>query len=435
LALRGKRTEATIRITPGWDDGQRLAETILWTVRHRGLPPLPKPPRSWAAQTRLAMAALDGPLNGADGWGHCAQARWPRNWYADHASTLFRLTGRLPELPRLVPGGAHVLNPACYLLSGRADEMLAHLENWAASLRQAQQTDGSYRYQGKYIEGHFEDTASGLCGHAAATLMRHAWSTGNAKSLEAGLRALAFARRFRTPRGAQTWECPLHTPDIMASGYLTMAHTLAYRMTGDAAHLEAARRWALTGLPFVYQWSNQPIMAYATTAVFGATNWIAPNWIGQPVQWCGLTYAESLLLLAEHDQAIDWRKLADGITTCGEQMQYPDGPSIGCLPDSFNPSEQFRLPPDINPCALVSLRMRLRGELDGVAVAVSDRWRVMSPFPVTIDQDQARVEAHAGLTYQLIVFQRKPNPVGSAKPRVVEVVSEGRDQVPLEPPH
>jgi hypothetical protein len=198
---------------------------------------------------------------------------------------------------------------------------------------------------------------------------------------------------------------------------------------------EAARRWALTGLPFVYQWSNRPIMAYATTAVFGATNWIAPNWIGQPVQWCGLTYAESLLLLAEHDQAIDWRKLADGITTCGEQMQYPDGPSIGCLPDSFNPSEQFRLPPDINPCALVSLRMRLRGELDGVAVAVSDRWRVMSPFPVTIDQDQARVEAHAGLTYQLIVFQRKPNPVGSAKPRVVEVVSEGRDQVPLEPPH
>ncbi len=113
-----------------------------------------------------------------------------------------------------------------FLPTGKAAEWLTRLDHQAALLCQTQKPDGSFRTSGKYAEGHFEDTASGPCGRAAATLLRHARMTGNAKSLEAGLKTLTFASRFRTPRGAQTWECPLHTPDIMASGYLTMAHSL-----------------------------------------------------------------------------------------------------------------------------------------------------------------------------------------------------------------
>ncbi len=84
------------------------------------------------------------------------------------------------------------------------------------------------------------------------------------------------------------WELSLHTPDVLASAYLVWGYLRGYQLTGDAAHLKEARRWALSGLPFVYQWSRYPVMMYATTPVFGATNWRAPNWIGRPVQWCRL---------------------------------------------------------------------------------------------------------------------------------------------------
>ena len=70
--------------------------------------------------------------------------------------------------------------------------------------------------------------------------------------------------------------------------------------------------------------------------------------------------AYALLMLAPYDDTLDWRMVAEGITICGEQMQYSDGESIGTLPDVFNLREQSRHPADINPGALVSLRLLLR---------------------------------------------------------------------------
>jgi len=91
------------------------------------------------------------------------------------------------------------------------------------------------------------------------------------------------------PRGAQTWEVPLHTPDILASAHLVRCYLYAYQLTGDADLLEQARYWAWTGVPFVYL--EQPVPGdvglYATIPVFGATQWVA-SWLGKPVQWCGL---------------------------------------------------------------------------------------------------------------------------------------------------
>lgn len=423
MSLRGRRIDAVIRIGDSWAKGERLESAIAWAVKHRGLPPLPDRPRDDAAQRALSLAALNGPLCNENGWGHCAEPRWARHFYSDHASTVWRLTGEVPTLPDIVPGGAHIDNHAIFFVTGRAPKWLDWQNSRATHVRSAQRSDGSFRYDGPFREGHFENTASGIVGHNAVILLEHVRFTGDEQSKAAGLAAVAYARRFRTPRGAQTWEVPLHTPDILASAHLTRANVLAFELTGQGAYLDEARRWAVTGVPFVYQWgaTGKPIMRYATTPVLGATNWVAPNWIGLPVQWCGLVYAESLLLLAKHDRALDWRMIAEGITIAGEQMQYPDGPHIGCLPDGFNLSNQQRLPADINPCALASLRMRLNGQLDGLSVAATPARRVVAPFPVTVHGDKARIEASAGVRYQIVVDGRN----------VLDVTSRGVDEIDL----
>jgi hypothetical protein len=212
---------------------------------------------------------------------------------------------------------------------------------------------------------------------------------------------------------------PLHTPDILASAQAVWACVRAFELTGDRSHLDEARRWAITGLPFVYQWSNRPIMMYATTPVLGATHWKSPNWIGLPVQWCGTVYAYALLLLAPHDSTLYWRHIAEGITICAEQMQYPDGPSVGTLPDVFVLQSQSRQPADINPGALVSLRLALAGRLDGLAIATGGQHRVLAPFPVEIRDGKAFVQAVAGTGYQVLVDGN----------RIVDVTSVGTDVV------
>jgi hypothetical protein len=94
--------------------------------------------------------------------------------------------------------------------------------------------------------------------------------------------------------------------------------------------------------------------------VLGATNWVAPNWIGLPVQWCGLVYADGLVQLARLDPCGPWRALAEGIAASGILQTYPqDHPHHGLLPDSFNLSAQSRNPADINPGTLQPLALRL----------------------------------------------------------------------------
>jgi hypothetical protein len=416
MSLRGTQINAAVWIGDG-----PLEESILWAVKRRGLPPLPEPPRSVDEQWELCLTALRGPLRNEEGWGHCLGSRWQRRPFADMASTLWRLTGEAAPFPQFVPGGAHLPNDAIYFATGRAQQWLDSGMRKVDGLIARQKPDGSYRYEGKYRRGHFEDTASGYCARPAAELLEFAFITGDQRALAAAMRTLDYMKRFRTPRGAQTWELSLHTPDLLASGYLVWAYVRGYELTGNREYLAAARKWALSGMPFVYQWSRYPVMAYATTPVFGATNWTAPVWIGKPVQWVGLVYAHALSLLGEHDATLDWRHVARGILIAGEQMQYRTGSNAGLLPDVWLLRAQAGRPADINPCALVSLRMTLDGEVAFLDVATEGKRRVAAPFPVDLRDGKAHVRGRAGMQYQILVDGR----------HIVDVKSQGDDTVGL----
>lgn len=166
------------------------------------------------------------------------------------------------------------------------------------------------------------------------------------------------------PRGAQPWEMPLHTPDILASAHIVHAYMFAYALCPDPAYLREARHWAFTGLsmvyftppPYAYEKGFDPVGRYATCGVMGATHWASPNWIGRPVQWCGLVYANALWDLARQDRDFChgesfWNLIATGITTSGVRQSHTaeDPQNIGLLPDSWNLAEQTRNPVPINP--------------------------------------------------------------------------------------
>jgi hypothetical protein len=144
--------------------------------------------------------------------------------------------------------------------------------------------------------------------------------------------------------------------------------------------------------------------------------------MGLPVQWCGGVYAYALAMLAPHDKTLDWMQVARGILISAEQQQAPDGRYLGCLPDSFVLGAQRRQGPFINPCALVSLRLALEGEVDSLAVAADGKHRVAAPFPVTVEGAKAIVKARKGQAYQVLIDGT----------RIVAVKSEGTDTVPLE---
>ncbi len=409
------------------------------------MPELPERPRDDERQRLLNLAAFETSMaSGPTGWQHAAtpgavKQFFPMNYGNDFVSAIWQLSGKLPEMPRLDHGGGHLRNPASFFLMQKGDEFLDWTRNETRHLLSQQKDDGSFRYVGKYLKGHWDDTASGYCGNALYRLMENHRILGDPAILESVRKGLDFANRYAVPRGAQIWELSLHTPDIMGSSRMCMANVRYYEATGETKYLHAARRWAVTGLPFVYLWTSnsieaapegspEPIMRYATTPVFGATNYRAPNWIGLPVQWCGLDYGEALFMLAEHDKTVDWRKIAEGILIAAEQMQYPDGICVGLLPDSLTLDSQTRNPHDINPSVLVMQRRRLRGEVESVCVAITKdgKYRVVSPYQTTFATSDdgkvtAVIEGEAGTTYQILVNG------GELK----TVVSQGCDRVEL----
>ncbi|MCX7012774.1 MAG: hypothetical protein NTW86_09495, partial [Candidatus Sumerlaeota bacterium] len=133
------------------------------------------------------------------------------------------------------------------------------------------------------------------------------------------------------------WEVPMHVPDILASAQALSAYASAYRITGDAKYLEKARYWAWTGVPFIYFWGapDLPVMKGGSCPVMGSSWYARGLWIGRPVQWCGLVYADSLFDFAPLDPSFPWKTLAEAIAISGVNQQSDKAPDKGRYPDSW----------------------------------------------------------------------------------------------------
>jgi hypothetical protein len=242
-----------------------------------------------------------------------------------------------------------------------------------------------------YSRGHFTYHANGLAAADVTQILEAATLSADPQLIEQGLALLDKQTDLyagTVPRGAQTWEVPLHTPDILASAYLVRAYTLGFVLSGRPDYLEQARYWAWTGVPFVSlaNPTKGEVGPYATIAVLGATNWKAPIWFGQPVQWCGLVYGSALHQLAQYDSSGPWRMFAKAITATGLQMTWPqsDEKRQGLLPDFFHLRAQISDGPAINPGTVQAHLPELfgQGRLYDVRRVEGRNWFIHAPCEI-----------------------------------------------------
>lgn len=382
--------------------GKGVVPSIKQYIAQNGLPALPKTGLDSEKYYSLATAGwLDSGLSdkagkfrhalpGSFGFGAAPDAAMMLDWLSQKTKRpelKLRLLKASKQALALVPsedlnfrGVSHVRYPVPALLYGHLEENLNRSEAEARGALKRFESDGTIIFK-KNPKGedlgatHFEAHANGLSAPIIASQLENASLSGSEELISEGLKILRLQDQYENsaPRGAQTWEVPLHTPDILASAYLVKAYTLGYALSGDKHFLEQAQKWAWTGIPFLYL--TPPNIekvdgeytgvapkipatkidragVYSSIAVFGATQWTAPNWMGLPVQWCGLVYSDALYRLFKYDPNPIWKQIADGITLSGIQQTFPIGKDSlrqGLLPDSFNLRPQSQNDPGINP--------------------------------------------------------------------------------------
>ncbi len=356
------------------------------------LPPTPALEAGKACDV-LARGWLDsGIREGASGCRHALGERWYPGRAADVPALMLWLASATPDAARaadltaaanemiaalpansaerkgLGGGVSHVRRPAAPLVFGDPIAYAISAGGTAKSL--ARQLASGKRIWRKPADGKPDygetlgsDHCNGYTSMTVSGMLGGALWTGDEGLIAETLAVLdKFTEIYGNdvPRGAQPWEMPLHTPDIVASGNIVNCYVRGYLLSGNPRYLERARYWARTGMTMIY-FVDPPtdvpdaIGRYATIGVIGATNWAAPNWIGLPVQWCGLVYAAALADLAEIETdtglAALWRHLAKGITASGVDQSFlpSDGEKVGLLPDSFALVQQVRRDPPINP--------------------------------------------------------------------------------------
>ena len=237
-------------------------------------------------------------------------------------------------------GSCHILSGDFPFYYGCLEAALEYYQTEIQSLLESQAEDGSWGFQptSERTEslGTPGDVVLGTCAAKTLRLLKHARITGDNVSLEAGKKALSFMDRFSIPRGAQTWECPMYEPDILAAAHAIGAYVEAHEITGNKSYLKRAEYWANTGLPFLYHWhlSDRPGMRFASIPVFGTT-FYTHSWLGVPVQWNGLVYAYYLQRLNQYTRDEKWHKIAEGITISAMYQQWEDGELKGTYPDGF----------------------------------------------------------------------------------------------------
>jgi len=372
-------------------EGDTVIPAVQQYVRLRGLPPVPNTGLNAQEYLRLAAAGwLDSKIREGNLYRHAiwsgfnphpaADAAVWMEWIAAHigqTDIVRRLRQAAEEAIAVVPKDqylfsrvSHVAYPVVPLLYGAVPESIEAARRSGRDSLRSFQPDGTVLYEPRpggpdYARTHWERTANGLTAAVLVRLLEMALFSGDKELIAEGLRRLEQFKRFdnTVPRGAQTWEMPLHTPDILASAHMVKAYVIGYELTGNPEFLRRARYWAWTGVPFPYliNPTGQPVGPYSTIAVLGATNWHAPVWFGQPVQWCGLVYADALYWLARLEPKAHWKHIADGITAAGIQHTWKqdDPERQGCLPDFYHLREQRSDGPAINPGTVQANAVRL----------------------------------------------------------------------------
>ena len=373
--------------------GNTIVPAVQQYVRLSGLPPVPSPGMTTADYLVLAARGwLDSQIREADRYRHAAPGfgsgpaadaalylDYLAGCVADSALAAQLTTAAQRALLQVTPAHynstqvGHVRYPLPSLVYGAVADNAAQALAQGKSLLSHFQPDGSVIYHPPaggtdYSRTHGSKEANGFAATYVQALLEQASFAGDRALIDTGLRYLRALGKFRdtVPRGAQTWEIPLHTADILASAYLVRAYLRGYELTGDRDFLDQARYWAWTGVPFICLTppTAKPVGPYATIPVLGATGWVAPVWIGLPVQWCGLVYAEALQRLARYDATGPWEPMARGIAVSGIQQSYPlaDADYHGLLPDSFNLRPQSRNGPAINPATTLAPALRALGQ-------------------------------------------------------------------------
>jgi len=388
----------TQSITLRGGGGDTVLPAVAEWVGVEGPPPLPGSAPGGddgleAACRLLAHGWLDSAAREGTTWRHAVwQGRFAPQpaadappcmlWLAAHvgdAALAGRLRATAHEALGALPAGAtggvgHLSRPILpLLLRPAAADDAAVGEALSAAAGRARSLAAELTAAGgkdRYVAGPTDyaatlgaDHCNGHTAIRAEAMLEGAVLGGDEEAIRGALAALDAVTRAHpagaVPRGAQPWEMPLHTPDIVASARLVRCHVLGHLLDGDPVRLEAARQWAWSGVPMVYlrDPTPGPVGRYATIGVLGATDWVAPVWIGQPVQWCGLVYAGALhdLGRASEDAAEPWRTLASGITRTGLQMTFPIDDAAGrggLLPDYWLFGSMSGDGPAINPATV-----------------------------------------------------------------------------------
>jgi len=270
--------------------------------------------------------------------------------------------------------GCHILKWEFPFYYGGIEVALETVKKYVENIIANQGEDGSWRFHpNERTEnlGSEGDAVLGTCASNALVILKYARISGDEGALQAGKKALEFMDRFKVPRGAQAWECPLYEPDILAAAFAVGAYVEAYQITKARHYLEQAEYWAKTGLPFLFFWNNpqRPGMRYGSIPVFGTT-FYTHSWFGVPVQWNGLVYAYYLQHLAEHSGIFPWKQIAEGIIVSAMHQQWTEGELKGTYPDGFYGYCTEGRGPHINPEDIMVNLYALRGLDPDISTAI-----------------------------------------------------------------
>ncbi len=432
--------------------GKTVVAAIKHYVQLNGIPAVPRFEGGFnAAVNLLAHGWLDSEIN-HDGlfrhavWGNnfpptqAADAAAFIDWLDNHCSdkslserlndAKYQALSKIPSGRAFTSSVGHAHLPTASFVFGRTYDFVQQRRREALALLRNFNEDGVKKYKpGKkdYSRTHFAKHANGLAGSDMVRILGGAVLSGDTELMDKSLKLLDKQTELyadTVPRGAQTWEVPLHTPDILASAHMVKAYTLGYIISEQEKYLEQAKYWAWTGVPFVYLRppTTGRVGSYSTIAVLGATNWRAPLWLGRPVQWCGLVYCSALHLLSQYDKDGPWERIAKGITATGLQMSWPltDKQRQGLLPDFFDLKMQISDGPAINPGTVQAHVAELygKGKIYDVKKVRRPGWFIHAPCEISnIRQDNKqvafRVDGWADKQYYVLVsgIKREPGDV------------------------